>query len=298
MLVIDVSLFNGSVKWDKVARSCDGAILRVGYRGYGSGKLVRDSLLGTNLKGAKAAGVPIGVYFVTQAITEAEAREEADYTLKQIKGYKMLYPIFIDSENGAPNGSGRADHGKLTKAKRTAILAAFCDEIEKAGYKAGVYASESWLKTDADYKQLSKYFLWVAKYSKNAPSIKYNAWQYSSNGKVDGVSGSVDVSKFNELVDNKPTKKSNETIANEVIDGKWGDGSDRKKRLKAAGYDYEAIQKIVNDKLSSKTYYTVKAGDTVSAIAARYGTTVTKIVVLNDLKNPSKIYVGQKLRIK
>ena len=296
MKVIDVSQFNGSIVWDKVKDACDGAILRVGYRGYGSnGRLVTDTLFRSHIIIASTVGVPLGVYFVTQAINEAEARQEARYTLELVKGYKLLYPIFIDSENGSPKGTGRADRGKLTKAQRTAILKAFCEEIEANGYKAGVYASESWFRDELNRSELEKFYLWVAKYSSNAPNIKYDAWQYTSRGRVNGVTGYVDLSNFLKLIDNKkddaatttPTtdKLSNEEIAEEVIAGKWGNEEDRKARLKAAGYDYNAVQDIVNAKLKAKAnnsavYYTVKRGDTLSGIAVKYGTTVNKLVSL------------------
>lgn len=307
MQVIDISQFNGAIDFPKVAQSCDGVIIRVGYRGYGAGTLKRDTFLSRNLAGAKAAGLPIGVYFVTQAINEAEAREEARYTLEQIKGYKLVYPVFIDSENGNPQGKGRADHGHLSREQRTAILKAFCNEVQKAGYTAGVYASESWFISDLNLGELEKYFIWVAKYSTKAPSIKFNAWQYTSKGVIMGVSGNVDISDFLKVIDNKPSnpsKKSNEEIADEVIAGAWGNGADRKARLKAAGYDYDAIQKLVNAKVANKsqentkTYYIVKKGDTLSGIAAKHGTTVNKLVSLNNISNPNKIYVGQKLRVK
>lgn len=311
MKVIDVSQFNGFISWAKVANSCDGAIIRVGYRGYGkAGTLVTDKNVKNNLAGAEKAGVPIGVYFVTQAINEEEAKAEANYTLNLIKGYKMLFPIFIDSENGNARGTGRADHGKLGKAQRTAILKAFCKEVEKAGYTAGIYASQSWFIDDLNRSDLDKYYFWVAKYSSYPPSIKYDAWQYTSKGRVDGVTGDVDISNFIKLVDNKKDdttekKKSNEEIADEVIADKWGTDKTnptREQRLTAAGYDYNAIQSIVNEKLkpnpSTAVYYTVKRGDTLSGIAAKYGTTVSKLVSLNNIKNANLIYAGQKLRIK
>lgn len=99
----------------------------------------------------------------------------------------------------------------------------------------------------------------------------------------------------------KPTKKSNEEIANEVIAEKWGDGEDRKNRLTNAGYDYETIRAIVNQKLgvNNPVYYTVKnRGETLSQIAAKYGTTYQKIAQMNGISNPNLIYVGQRLRVK
>lgn len=100
-----------------------------------------------------------------------------------------------------------------------------------------------------------------------------------------------------------PKKKSNDEIANEVLAGKWGNGDDRKRRLQAAGYDYNAIQAIVNQKAKGGSgggavYYTVKKGDTLSSIAKRYGTTYQKIAQLSGIKNPNKIFVGQRVRVK
>ena len=306
MRVIDVSEFNGAISWHKVVNSCDGAIIRAGYRGYGQGTLVTDKKFKANIEAATKAGVNIGVYFVTQAISEVEARLEARYTIGLIKGYKLTLPIFIDSED-ANKGAGRADSGKLSRNKRTAILKAFCEEIQKEGYAAGIYASEYWLKNLCDISKLKNLYLWVAKYSTKEPSIEWDAWQYTSVGRIDGVIDNVDISDFKNISitkpTTKPTKKSAEEIADEVIAGKWGNGAARKAKLEAAGYNYKEIQTKVNEKLKAKpdngaVYHTVKAGDTVSALAAKYGTTITKIVALNELKNPNKIYVGQKLRVK
>lgn len=302
MKVIDVSRFNGAINWAKVAKSCDGVIIRAGYRGYGSGTLTTDRKFKNNIAGAKAAGLPIGVYFVTQAITEAEAKQEARYTLDLVKDYKLDLPIFIDSEN-ANGGKGRADHGKLKASQRTIILKNFCLEVEKAGYKAGVYASQSWFNDDLEIVTLQNFYLWVAKYSNYEPTIRWNAWQYTNAGKIDGIYGNVDISDFRGIVKDAPDKLSNEEIAEEVIAGKWGNGADRKRKLEAAGYDFYKIQDIVNAKLKAKANagavtYTVKAGDTLSAIASRFGTTVSKLVALNNIKNANKIYAGQKLRVK
>ena len=307
MKVIDVSQFNGSISWAKVAKSCDGAIIRAGYRGYGSGTLVTDKSFKNNIEGAKAAGVPIGLYFVSQAISEAEAKEEACYTMKLIKGYKLGLPIFFDSENGNAKGTGRADHGKLSKEVRTKVAKAFCKEIEKNGYKAGVYASQSWFMSDFELNALKDFYIWVARYSETKPIIPYNAWQYTSQGEVRGVTGNIDISVFNDISKPapKPTpKKSDEEIAREVIAGKWGIGKDREERLKAVGYDYNKIQGLVNakvnvnKKVNSNSYYTVKSGDTLSGIAKRYKTSVLALKNLNNIKNVNKIYAGQKLRIK
>ena len=305
--VIDVSEFNGGINWAKVAKNCDGAIIRAGYRGYGSGTLVTDDNFKSNIKWASAAGVPIGIYFYTQAISEAEAREEARYTMELVKGYKLNLPIFIDSEDATADARGRADSGKLTKAKRTAILKAFCEEIQKNGYPTGIYTGEWWLNNLLDISKIRNFYLWVAKYSSQEPNVNWDAWQYTSKGEIDGITGSVDKSQFKNISigsTTKPTKKSDKEIADEVIAGKWGNGTERKKALEAAGYNYNTIQDLVNEKLkkteqkTTKKYYTVKTGDTLSGIAAKYGTTVNKLVKLNNIDNPNLIYAGQKIRVK
>lgn len=301
--IIDLSEFNGATNFLMIAKNTDGAILRVGYRGYGSGTLKSDKKFNSYLTAANKAKLPIGVYFVTQAIDEKEAKQEARFVLDILDGMKLDYPIYIDSEN-ANNGAGRADSGKLSKAKRTSILLAFCNTIDNAGYKAGIYASESWFKDNLNLSDIPfNISLWVAKYSSKEPAIDWSAWQYTDKGNVEGVIGNVDVSKFKQDIGNKKPTLSNEEIAEEVIAGVWGDGEIRKKRLKAAGYDYDTIQAIVNKKLSgisqkTKVYYTVKKGDTLSGIAARFKTTAGDLVRINNIKNPNVIYAGQKLRIK
>ena len=300
MKIIDVSYFNGDIDWSKVAKECDGAIIRAGYRGNGSGTLVTDIKFTKNIKGATDAGVPIGVYFVTQAVNAAEAKEEARYAIKLCQGYNLQLPVFIDSENSNIKGTGRADNGKLTRRARTSVLKAFCEEVKKNKLTPGIYTGEWWFNTLLYGAQLEAYYLWIAKYSKTAPNCKYNAWQYTSEGRIDGIKGNVDISTFYNLeVKEEAPKKTIEDIVNEVLDGKWGNGDERKKKLTEAGYNYNEIQQIINDRLSSgKKYYTVKKGDTLSSIANRYSVDINKIIKLNGITNPNLIYPGQRLRIK
>ena len=187
MKVIDTSMFNTFSSWAEMAKDCDGIIIRCGYRGYGSsGTLVVDSKFRTSIESAIRAGIPVGVYWVTQAINIAEAVQEANFVLSLIKPYKLSFPIMIDEENGN-GGKGRADAGKLSAGVRTAITKAWCRTIEAAGYKAGIYASESWFTGQLVWKELTDYFFWVAKYSSTAPRIPWNAWQYTDKGQTQGV---------------------------------------------------------------------------------------------------------------
>ena len=188
---IDVSSHQGNIDWSSVkAAGINFAIIRVGYRGSQSGVLVEDSRFKKNIQGATAAGINVGVYFFTQAVTEAEAVEEASMALSLCSGYNLAYPIFVDTENG----SGGARANGLDKATRTACVSAFCKTVANGGRKAGVYASKSWYNNKIDASAFSSYFIWVAQYNTTCTyKGKYNMWQYSSKGSVPGIKGNVDV---------------------------------------------------------------------------------------------------------
>ena len=186
---IDVSKWNGKINWAAVkASGVDYVIIRCGYRGSSSGALIEDSLFKTNIQGATAAGLKVGIYFFSQAVTEAEAVKEASFAVEKAKGYNLSYPIFIDTE---PSG-GRAD--SLDKASRTAVVNAFCSTVAAAGYKSGIYASKSWFESKLNTSSLTQYKIWVAQYA-SAISYKgrYDMWQYSHKGTISGINGSVDL---------------------------------------------------------------------------------------------------------
>ncbi len=187
---IDVSKWNKDIDWEKVkAAGVEFAIIRCGYRGSKTGALVEDPYFAKNIKGATDAGVRVGIYFFTQAVTPVEAVEEASMVLMLSRQHKISYPLFIDTEGAG--GNGRADG--LDKETRTAVCKAFCETIENAGYTAGVYASKSWLENNLDTEQLSSYSTWLAQYS-SQPTYEgeYDMWQYTSAGKIDGISTLVD----------------------------------------------------------------------------------------------------------
>lgn len=192
---IDVSKFQGSIDWKAVkAGGIEFAIIRAGYRGWGSaGSLNEDPTFATNIKGAKAAGLRVGVYFFSQATTEEEAIEEASLCIKQVRaaGVGLNYPIYFDSEYGNSNKTGRADG--LTKAQRTACAVAFCETIRSAGYRAGVYASESWFAGQLNFSTVSRYSIWNAHYGVAQSGIHCDIWQYTGKGRVPGISTDVDM---------------------------------------------------------------------------------------------------------
>lgn len=193
---IDVSYYQGNIDWKKVKNSgVEFVIIRVGYRGYGSaGTLVEDPKFKTYLDGATKAGLKVGVYFYTQAITTAEAKAEAKFVLDRIKGYSLKMPVYYDIES-VDYDTGRLDSAGLSKAQKTALCTAFCDTIIKSGYSAGVYANYTWLNYYIDGAGLGKkYPIWLAHYTSNTNyDQRMDMWQYSGSGTVSGISAYTDV---------------------------------------------------------------------------------------------------------
>lgn len=188
---IDVSKYQPSIDWKTVkASGIEFAIIRVGYRGSSTGVLVEDPYFRQHINGATQAGLKVGVYFFTQAITKAEAVEEASMALALTEGYKLDYPIFIDTERV----SGNARANNLSREKRTECVEAFCKTIQNAGRKAGVYASKSWYNDQLNVSKLDKYCIWVAQYNTTCTyNGRYSIWQYTETGKVPGIPGNVDL---------------------------------------------------------------------------------------------------------
>lgn len=188
---IDVSKWNGDIDWDKAKNAgVEFAIVRAGYRGSVTGSLVQDIYFDANMKGAAVSGVPVGVYFFTQATNEVEAVEEASAVLSWVREYEITYPIFIDTEGAG--GNGRADG--LDIDTRTLVCEAFCRTIENAGYQAGIYASRNWYNNNLHTQRLENYYIWLAEY-RSVPLYQgyYRMWQYSSKGRIDGINGNVDM---------------------------------------------------------------------------------------------------------
>ena len=191
---VDVSVYQKIIDWAAVKRSgIDFAIIRAGYRGYGaSGSMNLDMYFEQNLKNAYLNGIDVGVYFFSQAITEKEAIEEADFVLNLVRKYNIpiRYPIAIDTER-TPVGTGRADN--ISTELRTRICKAFCNRIQQAGYKSMIYANKYWLLNNLNIKELSQYDIWLAHYTSETDyKYSYTTWQYTSSGTVNGIVGNVD----------------------------------------------------------------------------------------------------------
>lgn len=191
---IDVSYYQGKIDWKKVKKSgVDYAIIRLGYRGFQNGALVLDSYYRYNMENAKKAGVDVGVYFFTQALTKEEAIEEAKFCIKNVKKYKLDYPIIIDTE-AINNKKARSHITELNKDELTNICKAFCNTVDKAGYTSSIYASKSWFLYKLDLEKLEGYNKWLAHYTKATDYVyDFDMWQYTSDGHVPGIKGRVDM---------------------------------------------------------------------------------------------------------
>lgn len=191
-LGIDISKYQGDIDWEAVkSDGIDFAILRVGARGYETGKLNPDESFHQNARKALDAGLEIGVYFYTQAITPEEAREEADFILEQIREYDITYPVVFDTEDPVAD---TARTNTLSQEERTDITIAFCEQIRTAGYRPMIYANIQWFMANLELSRLTEYDKWFAQYfQKPFFPYEFQMWQYTAQGSVDGIQGNVDL---------------------------------------------------------------------------------------------------------
>lgn len=192
---IDVSKYQGDIDWEKVKNDgVEYVFIRVGLRGYGTGKIVEDTNFTKNIEGALEADLKVGVYFFTEAITTEEAIEEAEYVLERIKKYNITLPVALDLE-AIGNDIGRNEY--LSQDELTEVCLAFMETIEKNGYTPMLYGNIKCITSMIDYEIFSKYDLWFAFYNDDI-YIPYNVsgWQYTSSGAVDGITGECDLNIF------------------------------------------------------------------------------------------------------
>lgn len=313
---IDISKWQTGIDLSKVP--CDFVIAKA-TEGIGYVDKSCDGFIQQALK----LGKKIGFYHFARPTANNDPIREADFFYENCKGYfgKAIPILDWEAEN----------KHNVAWAKK------WLDRVyQRSGVKPVIYMSES-VVNSYDWSSVANadYGLWVAKYRDNNPDYNYNManagsrprvkwwkfycmWQWTSSGRLNGYSGNLDCNVFygdgttwdkyagksgttQPVKPTQPVKKSNEEIANEVINGAWGNGDDRKKRLTDAGYNYTVVQAIVNKKMAARNqsvYYVVKRGDTLSAIASKYGTTYQQLAKINGIANPNKIYPGQKIRVK
>ncbi|MCI8514468.1 MAG: Lyzozyme M1 (1,4-beta-N-acetylmuramidase) [Lachnospiraceae bacterium] len=192
-LGIDVSRYQSEADWRAVKEAgIDFVMIRCGFRGYGeSGVLKEDERFQTHLAGAREAGLDVGVYFFSQAVTEEEAVEEAEFVLTLLEGQEVSGPVVYDTEE-IRDDTARTDF--LTPAQITDHAVAFCERIRRAGYKPMIYANMKWLVFSMEYERLSDYEIWYADYEPVPQSpYRIRMWQYTEEGRVPGIEGNVDL---------------------------------------------------------------------------------------------------------
>lgn len=264
---IDVSHWQGDFNFAR-AKSNEGVEFAIIKAGGGDAGLYKDSKFEANYKKCEECGLPKGAYFYGNAKSAAEAKKEAEYFISILSGKKYEYPVFYDVE-----GRMITDNDRATL---TEIVKAFCSTMEAAGYWVGIYSSESFFNSEMNDGELTRYSHWVARWGKSKPAPSSGAetqmWQFGGetnlirSNKINGQTCDQDycyvdypekikaagLNGYSKGDSSAQAKKSNAEIANEVIAGKWGNGTERKERLTDAGYNYSEIQEIVNGKLGVK----------------------------------------------
>lgn len=266
---IDVSQWQGNIDFNKVkAAGINFVIIRAGY---GKSASQKDPYFESNYTKAKAAGLNVGAYWYSYANNDLDVKAEAKACLEVIKGKQFEYPIYFDLEEQYQFNKGRTFCDSLVKT--------FCGTLEYNGYFAGLYISRSPLQNYISESIAKRYALWIAEYGPKLNwSGDYGIWQNSSTWKVRGISGNVD------------------------HDYSYVNYPDIIKKAGLNGFK-KSDDKSKNDDKSKKEptkkqiIYIVKKGDTLSAIAKKYNTTVDSLVKKNKIKNPDLIYPGQKLII-
>lgn len=264
---IDVSEHNGTLDWAKIkAAGIKFAIIRTGY-----GKGYTDKQFHANMKGALAQGIPVGAYHFSYALNAAGAKKEAEFMLSLLAPYKdkITLPVFFDFEYDTIRYA-KENGVTLGKQAFNDHTVAFLETVKAAGYTPGVYYNLDYKNRFVDASRLGGYVQWYAQYNNTASWTGYDLWQYSSSFTISGLSGRFDInvapdsflkSKPNESATSTtkpPVTKSVAELAQEVLDGKWGNGNEREAALKAAGYDYKAVQDKVNQILSAPEKKTVE----------------------------------------
>lgn len=277
---IDVSVYQGNIDWEKVKPQIDFAILRCGL-----GDDIQsqdDKQFERNYAECVRLGIPFAVYFFSYAINTPKVSKEIAHIKRLLNGKKITAPVYIDVEN-----TKGLNWRSISNADMLAIMQEFDRQLNALGYKMGIYSSRSafWNEkmTDKWYDNISK---WVAEYGSQVNDFNrpYDIWQYSSKGSVNGIDGNVDMNNmYNNIFtvnETEPTEPKNptktiETLVQEVIAGKWGNGTERKNRLTAAGYNYDEVQNAVNalyknptKPISKVNYYPKYCGTSGSIVMA------------------------------
>ncbi|MDR2044251.1 MAG: glycoside hydrolase family 25 protein [Clostridium sp.] len=184
----DISKYQDYVDFVKLKKAgVDYVMLRVGARGYGSGQLTVDDYFADNIKRAADAGLEIGVYFFSQALTQEEALEEADLVLEQIRDHEVRFPVVFDMEY-VENDTARVE--ALSKEEKTTLTKLFLDTVKAAGYIPMIYGNKEWLIKRIDLSRLTAYDVWLSQ-AADIPDYPYRftMWQYTTSASISGIAG-------------------------------------------------------------------------------------------------------------
>lgn len=264
---IDISYAQANIDFEKIkATGVKFVIIRAGYGKYVNQK---DKMFESHYAGAKAVGLAVGCYWYSYATNADDARLEAEACLDVIRGKQFDYPVYFDIEESR--------QATLGKAAITGITKAFCEAVEKAGYFVGIYSYASFLKNFINEEILKRYDVWVAHTGVNAPNynLPYGIWQYSHTGRIDGYSGNIDC--------NFAYKDYPSIIKNKGLNGYSASA--------------ESVSTETVPEPASADTYIVQKGDTLSAIAKRFGCTVQDLASRNMITNPNLIYTGQTIKL-
>lgn len=332
---IDISSWQTNIDWAKV--KADGVGFAIIRAGYGSSLSQKDNQFENHIKGALGVGLKVGIYWFGYAYNATTGAKEADICNEVIKGYKdkIELPVFYDWEYDSESYIKKMGYTP-TKDLVTSTTIGFMDRMKALGYKTGFYTNWDYLSRLYDYSRLKNYDLWMASYSSSKPSgYDCAIQQYSASGKVNGINGNVDMNwlykeygkKVEPVVPQKEEPKKEETSTSETVYVvKAGDMlSTIAKKYNTTWQKLAEYNKISNPDLiyvgqkikipgtksvtpaptptkeetkpAQDTVYVVKAGDTLSSIAAKYGTTWQKLAEYNGIKDANVIYGGQKIKI-
>lgn len=310
---IDISNHNGTIDFNKVKSSGINFVLIRSSWGWFN----EDTMFRANVNGCEAVGLPYGLYHYSYARNLNEAKIEADGLIRLAKSCNPSYPLIIDMEDA---DDWKRDNGNPSNDMYVQICEYICKKIEEAGFYAMIYANKDWFTNRLNDRRLDRFDKWLAHVYIPAPSMDCGIWQYTFKGKVNGISGDVDMNyaykDYPSLTKNKPTTTVSQPVTNinvnasiytvkagdtlSAIASKYGTTYQELARINNIANPNKIyvgqVIKLKGNSVSNKTY-TVKAGDNLTKIAQKYGTTVDSLVSKNGIKNPNLIYVGQVLKI-
>lgn len=343
--VIDISENNGAIDFTKVKQSgINDVIIRIGWIGNKNNHTI-DKRFEEYYTLCIQNGLNIKGFYVYNYCNNIETlKSGVEWSKNVLQNKNNQIPVFLDMEDSTIINVGRN------------VLTEMCNIFCSNFINSGVYANKNWFTNYIDVNSLinKNYKIWLAEWNNkenHSANFKVDLWQYTSSGKINGISGNVDLNYCLNCEEQEEItgKKSNEQIAEEVIKGLWGNNPERQQKLTSSGYNYEQIQAIVNQKLNQNkksdteyineiirgkygngqdrinnlkneglsdekikflqnqvnlvlnqkpSTYTIKSGDTLSAIASKFNTSVGALVKLNNIKNPNLIYAGQVIKIR